>query len=169
MFKLLVLSAAAVFANANPSDFPALDDKHPHCQLQVTYPNRTCEEVYTGFNGVIKSFEAGDPGKGTYAFKEEEDDKYVWAVRTSADGKQVDDVLYTLNQSDKDCIVSTKSRQQQEGGYDSFVSYCSSWFILKYSAAFVSPVVSNCPFTPVDPDTDCVKYAAAAVAPLTLY
>jgi hypothetical protein len=47
---------------------------------------------------MIKAFEAGDPGKGTFSFKEEADDKYVWAVRVSENGKQVDDVLFSLDQ-----------------------------------------------------------------------
>ena len=71
MLKLLVISAVALFAKADPSDFPAMDPQHPHCQIQANYNERTCDQMYDRFNAVIKSFEGDDPGKGTFAFKEE--------------------------------------------------------------------------------------------------
>ena len=157
MLKLLFISAVALLAKADQKDFPEMDAKHPHCQIQVDYPSRTCDWEYNRFEMMIKNFGGEDPGHGKYDVKEK-GTNYIWTVRTSADGKQVHDVIYYFDQQSNTCKVTSKSRQRDEAALDKNASYCSAWYVLKYSDSFEAPNVSNCIIVPAFPDTDCVKY-----------
>lgn len=71
MFKnALVLAALALTASAaDISDFPSFDFTHANCAMDVTYAGQQCSSVFASMRSVLTQYQAGDPGKGIYAFK----------------------------------------------------------------------------------------------------
>lgn len=148
----------ALTAHADISDFPAFDWSHANCAMQATYPGKECTEIFSTMKDLLTKYQAGDPGKGIYAFKEYVDDRYFWMTRTTPVRKYVDDIAFEFAQSCDGCTIKARSRSQSLSYYDYSTNYCNMWNPLHYTGEFSNLQVRDCKYPAEDPFTTCNIY-----------
>lgn len=159
MFKALLVAAVAIVGvSADISKFPSFDAFHANCAIDVTYAGKQCSSVFASLKAVLTQFQAGDVGKGVYAFVDQKQDTYFWTTRTTPVKKYVDDIAFELSQVGGDCVVKSRSKSQSLSYYDYSTNFCNMWNPLKNTGAFTNQKVSACPFPAADPATTCNIY-----------
>jgi hypothetical protein len=159
MLKIIIAATIAMVARADINNFPSFDAFHANCAIDVIYPGQTCASVYNNMMAVLTKWQAGDPGKGIYAFKEVKEGTYIWVTRTTPVKKYVDDIAFEFTQSTgADCTVNSRSRSQTLSYYDYSTNYCNMWNPITYTGKYANLVYKSCPFPADDPATVCLKY-----------
>lgn len=157
MLKAVLVALLAVTATAKLSDFPRFDTFHSHCQIDVTYYNRQCNDTFARMGSIIQGFSGSDPNDGKYAFLEKQENNYWWVTRTANIHKYVDeDISFVFTQVENDCQVVGKSRTRYLQYYDYEANYCNIWNVFKYTDVFEKQVTSNCKWIPKVPEQSCV-------------
>ena len=149
-FAALLLLAGTAAAN----NYPAFSAFRAHCQIDTTV-NSDCQDVVLALKEEMTNFT--DPAKqGLYEILEEAPD-YVWVVRRTVPGKQVDDVIFELSDSGNgDCKLTGKSQAQKTTFFDDGTNFCNIYNVLRGNRFdFSAPQVSKCRTKVADPDTKC--------------
>ena len=129
MLKKLLASATSL-SLTDPSQFPAFDSGHSHCELTMTV-NKACSEVWNQVNEIVEDNKDPASPPGTYKPYEKEKNEYVWATRLTANKKYVDDVIFELADADGNCMVHSRSRSQSDSLYDNNVNFCNQFNVMK--------------------------------------
>ena len=88
---------------------------------------------------------------------------WTWATRKTANGKYVDDVIWTTNKgtSDNTCKVIAKSRSQSMSYYDYNVNFCNMYNPLRATGLYTGDIKaiknSKCNYPATDSKT-CDRY-----------
>lgn len=162
MFKSIILAAvSAGLATANFDNFPKIGQftLFNHAEIKVTYPGRQCSDEFGHYHTILKGFGNEDPNRGTYAIKELNEPKTIWARRSDKyPYKETDDVGFRFTQNGDDCVVSGKSISQFLPHGQPHNAYCSIWNVMKYADTFIGLTNGFSSYTPTDPDHECVDY-----------
>ena len=120
------LSLLALVATANA--FPSFDMFHANCQINVKVTNQDCTVAMQSLGKALDvgSNEMASP-PGFYKIKSTTSNM-VWAERTTANKKYVDDVMFQIVGSDNGkCDIVGKSRSQSVSYYDYNVNFCNMY------------------------------------------
>uniref|UniRef100_A0A7S3IQY0 Uncharacterized protein n=1 Tax=Strombidium inclinatum TaxID=197538 RepID=A0A7S3IQY0_9SPIT len=148
--------------------FPAFDNFHCHCALNVTFTDKSCEQAFNIMKDKIELWHPEPGANGSYKIWDAVEEEQIWATRTTPTKGYVDDILFDYFGDPKDfekkgCSVSSKSRSQTLSFYDYHTNYCNMWNVLnevEKDADLLGDAieVSDCKWAPKDPATTCAKY-----------
>ncbi len=93
--KFAILSQFLALSSASVNDFPAFDSFHAHCALSTTF-TANCADTFAALDNSLKNFD-DSPAAGTYTFKEDGANSYVWATRLTRSKQYTDDVIFEIS------------------------------------------------------------------------
>merc|ERR1719223_701536 len=141
--KLLALTA--LVASASASKFPSFDMFHAKCELKSATCDMSCDDFIKGVQDFVANNKDPASPPGTYTLKEQ-GSGYLWSQRKTANGKYIDDVMWTVISGDANsCKINAKSRSETPSYLDNSVNYCNSYNALRTVCKTVSDIqVGTC-------------------------
>ena len=124
----------------NKNQFPKFSSLHAHCEITVP-ADMACDQAYNALKQLTdKSADTANPA-GKYNPKEDASNDFVWTVRTTANGKYKDDVIFEFNSAsgEAQCNIHARSQSQSLSMLDNNVNFCNMFNIIKQ----VNPTIAT--------------------------
>ena len=164
--RTFAIVALAATASALKGSFPGFDSFHAHCQITVP-STKSCADIYGSIVDVVDNNKDTASPAGKYVEHEKDENDYVWAVRTTANGKYNDDVIFELaGAANGGCSIKARSRSQSFSVLDNSVNFCNMFNVVKQADNSIADKgctdasvckVDNCPHNQSD-FTACGRY-----------
>ena len=151
----------AAIAVADKSDFPHDDSFHADCHVTADFEEYTCNQLYNVMATLIQKWDSPEtsPAQGTYTYKEDGANDYIWSTRLTKNGKYTDDQIFEFTTTENGCSVAGHSRSQSVSILDNSVNFCNLWNVYNGTGIAFTQSVGKCAAKADEPVTTCARYA----------